>query len=227
MQPKLLFRLGNSDLPYLRQGKTSRFYITAAVAITAAVIVLVAALNLFSTPPGSDYGPGPIGLEVTTTKPVYAVGEEVTFIIGVNNSQGWQGGTLIPLLGHWWVMALKFHCSAAPYATLELMLQLTRRMRLPFKSGTGTNQNSKTEPTHPLTLPTIPSHIASKDSAMMPPPTAHLRYDKAKHPTQTPFKSPSHPTNPTILKGKQSPLPVPSSIPRTSQWHIQVLRKPS
>jgi hypothetical protein len=62
------------------------------IKLAAAVIVLVLVIgfvDLYIENMPSYYGPGPFGLEVTTTEPVYEVGEEVTFIIRVNNTQDW------------------------------------------------------------------------------------------------------------------------------------------
>lgn len=59
---------------------------TTAIIVIALVVGLVA-LYLESLP--SYYKPGSLGLEVTTDKPMYGLGENVTFIIKVNNSQDW------------------------------------------------------------------------------------------------------------------------------------------
>jgi len=67
--------------------RSRRFYI---ILITTASLLTVT-VGVFCVDHGNrpNYGPGPIEIEVSTDKPFYLQGEEVNFIIYVNNPQNW------------------------------------------------------------------------------------------------------------------------------------------
>ena len=67
--------------------RSRRFYIVviAAVLLLAGIIGVV----LLDYMGRVSYGPGPVEIEVTTEKPFYLQGEEVYFVIYVNNPQDW------------------------------------------------------------------------------------------------------------------------------------------
>lgn len=77
--------MGSAE-PQTKPKRKTRFYLVlAVVALLIAIISIVVFLGLFQT----SYGPGPVDIEVTTEKAVYLQGEEVYFVIYVNNSQNW------------------------------------------------------------------------------------------------------------------------------------------
>jgi len=69
--------------------RSRRFYlILIATVLSLAIIVGVVVFEL-SNVGQTSYGPGPVEIEVTTDKPFYLQGEEVYFVIYVNNPQDW------------------------------------------------------------------------------------------------------------------------------------------
>lgn len=76
--------------PQTKPKKRSRRYylILTATVLSLAIIVGVIVFEL-SNAGQTSYGPGPVNIEVTTDKPFYLQGEEVYFIVYVNNPQDW------------------------------------------------------------------------------------------------------------------------------------------
>jgi hypothetical protein len=72
--------------------KSKRFY--TILAVTVLLLALLAGVVIFewSNLGRTNYGPGPVDIEVTTDKTFYLQGEEVHFNIYVNNPQDWQVG---------------------------------------------------------------------------------------------------------------------------------------
>jgi len=69
--------------------RSRRFYlILIATVLSLAIIVGVAVFELSNVGQTSS-GPVPVDLEVTTDKPFYLQGEEVYFVVYVNNPQDW------------------------------------------------------------------------------------------------------------------------------------------
>ena len=70
--------------------KSRRFYLVLAAAVLLIVVILsVAFLSLFNMGQ-TNYGPGPVEIEVISDKPFYLQGEEVNFTIYVTNPQNWS-----------------------------------------------------------------------------------------------------------------------------------------
>ncbi len=65
--------------------KSRKFHLVLATAFLL-IIVIIIAFFLSQT----SYGPGPVDIEVSSDKQVYLQGEEVKFIIYVNNSHDWN-----------------------------------------------------------------------------------------------------------------------------------------
>jgi len=69
--------------------RSRRFYLVLAAAFLLSVIIISAVFLSFFMMSQTSYGPGPVDIEVTADKPFYLQGEEVNFIIYVNNPQEW------------------------------------------------------------------------------------------------------------------------------------------
>jgi hypothetical protein len=81
--------LSSGDLLTEPKKKSRRFYLVLAAAVLLiAVIISVVFLGLFNMDQ-TNYGPGPVEIEVISDKPVYAQGEEINFTIYVNNPHDW------------------------------------------------------------------------------------------------------------------------------------------
>lgn len=75
-----------------KKSRSRRFYLVLITAvILIGVIIDGVILYVFSSGQRS-YGLGPIGIEVTPSKPFYLQGEEVNFTIYVNNPHDWPVG---------------------------------------------------------------------------------------------------------------------------------------
>jgi hypothetical protein len=81
--------LTGESTPIEPKKRSRRFYfILTATVLSLAIIVGVLGFEL-SKAGKASYGPGPVDIEVTTEKPFYLQGEEVNFIVYVNNPQDW------------------------------------------------------------------------------------------------------------------------------------------
>jgi hypothetical protein len=76
----------NSQLHSKKRPK--RLFLVLIVA-AALIAVMGGAIILRFTTTQANYGPGPITIEATTEKSFYSPGEDVYFVISVNNSQDW------------------------------------------------------------------------------------------------------------------------------------------
>jgi hypothetical protein len=82
--------LSSADSQTEPKKKSRRFYLVlVATVLLIAVIISVIFLGLFNMGQ-TNYGPGPIEIEVISDKPVYLQGEEVNFTIYVTNPQNWS-----------------------------------------------------------------------------------------------------------------------------------------
>jgi len=78
--------LGTAEPQTEPKRKSRRFYLVLAAAVLLIATISIAVfLGLFQT----NYGIGPVDIEVTPNKPVYLQGEEVNFTIYVNNPHDW------------------------------------------------------------------------------------------------------------------------------------------
>jgi hypothetical protein len=66
-----------------------RFYVILVVAVLTLAIIIGISIFLLGVG-NSNYGPGPVNIEVTAHKPFYLQGEEAQFSIYVNNEQNWK-----------------------------------------------------------------------------------------------------------------------------------------
>ncbi|MBN1244579.1 hypothetical protein JXA31_03200 [Candidatus Bathyarchaeota archaeon] len=79
-----------SSAPQTEPKKRSRrFYVILAAAVLLIAIIISAVFLSFFMMGQTSYGPGPVDIEVTSEKQFYLQGEEVIFIIYVNNPQEW------------------------------------------------------------------------------------------------------------------------------------------
>lgn len=69
--------------------KSRRFYIILGATILLTVLIASIVAFQLSNINQTNYGPGPIVIEVTADKPSYSKSEEINFTIYVNNPQDW------------------------------------------------------------------------------------------------------------------------------------------
>jgi hypothetical protein len=61
----------------------------AIVLVASALLVVLVGVVIFHMYDQTNYGPGPVTIEVTPEKPSYAPGEEINFTIYINNPHDW------------------------------------------------------------------------------------------------------------------------------------------
>jgi hypothetical protein len=69
--------------------RSRRFYVILTATILTLAIIIGVIIFEWSNLGQTSYGPGPVDIEVTADKPFYLQGEEVRFLVYVNNQQNW------------------------------------------------------------------------------------------------------------------------------------------
>ena len=77
-----------TENPQTKNKKRSRRFYSILLAAVLLVAAVAGAL-IFEMLQTTNYGPGPVDIEVATEKPFYLQGEEVYFVIYVSNPQDW------------------------------------------------------------------------------------------------------------------------------------------
>jgi hypothetical protein len=70
--------------------RSRRFYLVLAAAVLLIAVIISVVMFEMSNINQTNYGPGPVEIEVVSDKPFYMQGEEVNFTIYVTNPQNWS-----------------------------------------------------------------------------------------------------------------------------------------